>query len=408
MKQLRVALFLCLFSLVAFSQNYQCQFGATIAASGFSTSFDNRSLNCYNFRVTYTSTGFSAISLQLESAPDVSGTPGSWSAFTGATVVTDGINPSTSTNTATIGIHSSAAWVRINLVTATGTGTLKYQVFGASGVNASNSNFSPTLAPVATAGTCTSLSDALSQCFSQAAPNNLFGPELITNPLFVRVTGSNLPTGNNDIYTVATGKRLCVGQMTAFNSGAGSSTYFPELKVGSTYYQLATVSASLASQSTSSATVGLCFDATDTLSLNLATTAGLNVQFAAILFDNTVSLKSVRLLGLATGTGNTLYTVAVGKTAILLPSAESAIPFVPGSGTIAVISDGSSRNWSLYNVPFGSTPATANQIQGPTSVPANTRNNPAFPASLSSGDFIAVGIDTGNAAQVAWINVIER
>lgn len=139
MKQFRTLLFLCLFALCAFGQSYQCQFNAAPTVAGVGTSFDNRAANCYNWRVTYTSTGFSAISLQLESAPDNAGTPGTWTAFTGTAVVTDGTNPSTSTNSALIGIHANAAWVRINLVTATGTGTVKYNVFGASGVSASNS-----------------------------------------------------------------------------------------------------------------------------------------------------------------------------------------------------------------------------------------------------------------------------
>lgn len=108
-----------------------CTLAGVFSATGTSGVIDNRRTGCYQWRVVYASTGFSAVSVQLEQAPDNGGIPGTWAAFTGATVVTDGTNPSTSTNTALIGVHSGAAWVRLNFVTATGTGTMSYQVWGA-------------------------------------------------------------------------------------------------------------------------------------------------------------------------------------------------------------------------------------------------------------------------------------
>ncbi len=113
------------------SSQAPCTITGTFTAAGTSTQFDNRTLGCYQFRVSYNSTGFSALSIQLESAPDVSGVPGSWTAFTGATVVTDGTNPSANTNSAIIGVHSGAAWIRLNLVSKTGTGKVTYQFWGA-------------------------------------------------------------------------------------------------------------------------------------------------------------------------------------------------------------------------------------------------------------------------------------
>jgi hypothetical protein len=122
-----------------------CMASGQYTATGVSATIDNRRTGCYQWRVSYNSTGFSGISVQLEYAPDNNGVPGSWSVFTGS-VVTDGSNPSTSTNTATIGIHSNAAWVRLNLVTAIGSGALTYQIWGAN----STSNFNQ---PVGAGGT---------------------------------------------------------------------------------------------------------------------------------------------------------------------------------------------------------------------------------------------------------------
>jgi hypothetical protein len=103
----------------------------TFTGTGTSIVIDNRRTGCYQWRVTYSNEGYSALSIQLENAPDSGGVPGSWSAFTGSTVVTDGSNPSTNSSFATIGIHSTASFVRLNLTSATGTGAVTYQVWGA-------------------------------------------------------------------------------------------------------------------------------------------------------------------------------------------------------------------------------------------------------------------------------------
>jgi hypothetical protein len=47
----------------------QCQQSVSFTNSGTSTSYDNRSRGCYNWRFTYSSTGFSALSIQVEGAP---------------------------------------------------------------------------------------------------------------------------------------------------------------------------------------------------------------------------------------------------------------------------------------------------------------------------------------------------
>src|ERR1700748_2000799 len=97
------------------TQGAACSVGGSFTTTGNSIVIDNRQLGCYQWRLSYNSTGFSGVSISVQSAPDVSGAPGSWTNFTGATVVTDGTNPSTSTNAGIIGIHSGAAWVRVNL-----------------------------------------------------------------------------------------------------------------------------------------------------------------------------------------------------------------------------------------------------------------------------------------------------
>lgn len=105
-----------------------CNRSGTFTSAGFSPAFDNTELGCYQWRITYTSSGFSVVSIQFESAPSFSGP---WTAFSGATVVIDGTNPSTDIIAATIGIHAAAAFVRIRATTLTGSGAVTWQYHGA-------------------------------------------------------------------------------------------------------------------------------------------------------------------------------------------------------------------------------------------------------------------------------------
>lgn len=126
---------LCYFDLIKDTPEVHaqvpCMVNGTFTGTGTSIVIDNRRTGCYQWRVTYSNEGYSALSIQLENAPDSGGVPGSWSAFTGSTVVMDGANPSTNSSFATIGIHSTASFVRLNLTSATGTGAVTYQVWGA-------------------------------------------------------------------------------------------------------------------------------------------------------------------------------------------------------------------------------------------------------------------------------------
>jgi hypothetical protein len=98
-----------------------------VAAVGVSSTIDNRFSMCSTWVVTYNSTGFSAISIELDSANDVSGAPGAFALSAGTVLV--GANPATATNCqATINcqfiIYGYSPWVRLNFSSKTGTGTL--------------------------------------------------------------------------------------------------------------------------------------------------------------------------------------------------------------------------------------------------------------------------------------------
>ena len=107
------------------SQNVpQCSIAFNFAAPG-NVQRDNRQTGCLSWTLTYSSTGFSAISLVFQTAPDNNGVPGSWSTFTASS----GINPNTATNQASSTFTGYFPWVRILLSSATGTGSVKGTVF---------------------------------------------------------------------------------------------------------------------------------------------------------------------------------------------------------------------------------------------------------------------------------------
>jgi hypothetical protein len=89
--------------------------------------------------MSYYSVGFSAISIEVDGAPDATpigssvGTPGSWVTFqsiTGVTIGTGQSNPNTNTGQQSVTFLGYAPWVRINLTTATGTGRLIGELYG--------------------------------------------------------------------------------------------------------------------------------------------------------------------------------------------------------------------------------------------------------------------------------------
>lgn len=100
-----------------------CAINFSFTAANSNSQFDNRQSGCTSWTVTYSATGFSALSFVFQSAPDNNGAPGTWVTFAG-TVVT-GSNPSTATTQAGLVVSGYYPWVRARLSTVTGTGSVK-------------------------------------------------------------------------------------------------------------------------------------------------------------------------------------------------------------------------------------------------------------------------------------------
>ena len=140
-------LFLLLLPLAAFAQNTKIVPACAIPFS-FTTTGTTTNLTCgapngkqngngVSFWILdYYSTGFSGLSLVVQSAPDNAGAPGSWGTF-GGTVLTSsqlpgstGINPNTATTSAFTGFAGYFPWMRVELASITGTGRVSGTLYG--------------------------------------------------------------------------------------------------------------------------------------------------------------------------------------------------------------------------------------------------------------------------------------
>lgn len=118
-----------LLTIVAYGSD--CDGSFTLKNAGDAVVFNNQTRACYNWQMSYFSSGFSAVSVEFDSAPNgaTQGVPGIWTAFAGT--VLSGTNPSSATTQSTATFSGSYPWVRARLVSKTGTGSIVGRMLGA-------------------------------------------------------------------------------------------------------------------------------------------------------------------------------------------------------------------------------------------------------------------------------------
>jgi hypothetical protein len=154
MKALAVLLWTATAAPFALGQSAQIQddcfisFSFTAAGQVTNPLFDtgHNFSGCVDWQVVYYSTGFSALSLAVESAPDSNGAPGTFVTFAG-TVIT-GVNPNTATTSAQARLYGYFPWNRVHLASVTGSGRVSGILYGCRQPGCSN------LPPPAAAGGC--------------------------------------------------------------------------------------------------------------------------------------------------------------------------------------------------------------------------------------------------------------
>jgi hypothetical protein len=109
-----------------------CAVSARFDATG-NVQFDNRTRACAEWALQFSISGFTAASITFEVAPDSSGAPGSWSAATGIVLGSASAFPAT---LAAAGasqsylVRASFPWVRVRVVSITGSGVIQTQLQG--------------------------------------------------------------------------------------------------------------------------------------------------------------------------------------------------------------------------------------------------------------------------------------
>lgn len=119
------------FAAIGQAQTPDCVIAFTFNAAGQRSAITGCGKNTQgvvDWRMTYVSNGFSAISLEIESAPDSAGAAGTWVSFNGT--VEEGINPNTSTTLASTRVFGFNPWVSVTLASKTGTGTITGVIYG--------------------------------------------------------------------------------------------------------------------------------------------------------------------------------------------------------------------------------------------------------------------------------------
>ncbi len=179
-------LLLALFALPLFAQGPpvlpDCQIQIVAAtATGASAAFDNRGLNCTTWTLTVQFQGFSAASVELDSAPDNAGAAGTFAVFAG-TVVT-GVNPivAFTQKAGSASFNGYFPWLRVNITSLTGSGT----------INLTAAGFRPTPVSTSTGSGTTNITQVggnnVFACNSQA----LFNFSVSGNAQIIPASGSN-------------------------------------------------------------------------------------------------------------------------------------------------------------------------------------------------------------------------
>lgn len=131
-----IAVLLAWFGKDGYSQGTACAVKGAFTAAANGSTLNNRigtantpvSAACVSWKLTYESTGFSALSISIQGAPDNAGAAGTWADIASG-FITQGSNPSTELQA----IVSAAVYfpfMRVKLNSVTGTGTVYYRLEG--------------------------------------------------------------------------------------------------------------------------------------------------------------------------------------------------------------------------------------------------------------------------------------
>ena len=232
----------------------------------------------------------------------------------------------------------------------------------------------------------------------------------LRNVRFPSMFGSNLATGNNDLYTVPTGRTAIISLGRVYNQSAGNIGWYWQLSSGGTYYRLnsTTTTATLAANAVKPVFIVLA--AGESISINTVTNNGLNAWGTVVEVPASTPIVRGSVLAPASG-NNTVYTVPTGKTAMGLTPFSTAVANAADVLPVVYNSNGTagSLNVIVHTVPSGGTPGATNLARPSTAVAANAVEQvPLVTPSMNTGDFLNVNWSGADAAPgISWVNIVE-
>lgn len=202
---------------------------------------------------------------------------------------------------------------------------------------------------------------------------------------------------------------------TAFNTTGGGVNVWPEIKISGTYYPIG-VAVSVASVTAQTYQIGYVMEAGETVALNAASTAGINMVVSIKVVDATALMRSYKLLTYLSG-ANTLYTVPSSTYAEVYSAVNFGYNSQINPGFRYVNTTGGGRAIGANYVAcvtvvagictVSGTIATGNKLYNASPASATASNIP-MSTNMGPGDFINFITDSTLTTQFAWINVSER
>lgn len=219
-------------------------------------------------------------------------------------------------------------------------------------------------------------------------------PTAVPSRLWLPATG----TGDLDLYTVPSGKRALIHTHQLYNPTGGSITFFPQAKIGGTYYPMAASAAAPAGSITATQGSPIILEAGEIYACNVTATGAI-VGANLVLFDNTYPAKGVRLTTYVSG-DNVFYTVPAGKTALWFGGTT-----LTPSGAIQIVNrSGATRDMVMKITPSGSSTISLGSVG---SVANNTTSNFSSPVILGAGDVLTINTNSAVAGQFFFGCVLE-
>ncbi len=341
-----------------------CVIPFTFTGSGQSTAnltCGHNTLGVASWILVYYNVGFSVVSLTVQSAPDASGTPGSWATFPGTVLSStqfpgsSGINPNTAITSAFTGFAGYYPWNRVTLSSVTGTGTVKGVLYGflnstlAKAGGGSGSG-------VIIAGTINEISATGLGCSGAAGMCQISIPSSAVFPGNPSTPGS-------------------------FTTGKGGGTTGALDMVGATSGATSTITVDASNTAT---TVKLPNDATVGLYAATSPTATPAAGCAQFNGTGTEATSTGTPCGSGTGSAGATLFSTTGSTTATAITATSLIGTVTGSTTIAANTFTAGQYFQVIAQGYYSTPATATSLTINLNIGGTTRLTTGAVAQLAA------------------------